>query len=500
MPESRSGDMWNQNLKNLDLSRRRVAAISFLSSISINPDDFHAEPRLDCLKETKVLQDFRERHYSEQQLQQKLKNRGGGPQVVELPPKLDMGQICKNEPVAVHSAPPAFPAPAQLMFKSIAEEKEPSYQSEENDEFHVSSNESLHELQNIARKRTISGNYSERSTSSSREVTYIRTIHDHQHIGTESRLLFTAGAGKGPFVITSVIPWQKTPKYTNRRHSLSRMSLRGDRDLTGRRLRQNSTSRPLSAINDLFDSRDFLFKENQDDMDKSYNHLLRPLYQPAENHDPMVHHKLSTASAMAFDGVRSLSPAFQDDFCYLENDIDNGYSPYELEGWLLVGQHRTFLPFPSYLTSIIDYVKPNEMKKELNEKFKERFPKLEITFTKLRSIKRELKKIATTECNLDLLTLAQSFVYFEQLVVKNRITKMNRKYCAGACLILAAKLNDVKGNSLTNLIEKVESIFRLNRKELLNAEFAVLIALEFGLHCPTWQIFPHYQRLLYNDT
>ena len=96
------------------------------------------------------------------------------------------------------------------------------------------------------------------------------------------------------------------------------------------------------------------------------------------------------------------------------------------------------------------------MKKELNEKFKERFPKLEITFTKLRSIKRELKKIATTECNLDLLTLAQSFVYFEQLVVKNRITKMNRKYCAGACLILAAKLNDVKGNTLTNLIEKVE--------------------------------------------
>ena len=42
--------MWNQNLKNLDLSRRRVAAISFLSSISINPSDFHPEPRLDCLK------------------------------------------------------------------------------------------------------------------------------------------------------------------------------------------------------------------------------------------------------------------------------------------------------------------------------------------------------------------------------------------------------------------------------------------------------------------
>jgi hypothetical protein len=201
--------------------------------------------------------------------------------------------------------------------------------------------------------------------------------------------------------------------------------------------------------------------------------------------------------------MRSFSPAssFQD-----ENEpgvldsMYNGYSPYLLEGWLLVGQHRTFLPFPSYVTSIIDYVKPSEMKKELNMKFKERFPKLEITFTKLRSIKRELQRIAINECHLDLLTLSQSFVYLEQLVLKNRITKINRKYSTGACLILAGKLNDVKGQSLTHLIEKIESVFRLNRRNLLTAEFAVLVALEFALHVPTWQLFPHFQRLLYNDT
>ena len=79
-------------------------------------------------------------------------------------------------------------------------------------------------------------------------------------------------------------------------------------------------------------------------MDKSYNHLLRPLYPPTENLD--VCPKVSNA----FDGslAPSLSPAFQEEY-NLENQIDNGYSPYELEGWLLVGQHRTFLPFPSYL-------------------------------------------------------------------------------------------------------------------------------------------------------
>ena len=33
----------------------------------------------------------------------------------------------------------------------------------------------------------------------------------------------------------------------------------------------------------------------------------------------------------------------------------NGYSPYLLEGWLLVGQHRTFLPFPSYVVRFLPY-------------------------------------------------------------------------------------------------------------------------------------------------
>jgi hypothetical protein len=64
-----------------------------------------------------------------------------------------------------------------------------------------------------------------------------------------------------------------------------------------------------------------------------------------------------------------------------------------------------------------------------------------------------MRHVVMTECALDPLTVATAYAYFEMLVVKNSINKANRKFCAGACIILAAKLNDVKGSTLKNLIE-----------------------------------------------
>ena len=50
------------------------------------------------------------------------------------------------------------------------------------------------------------------------------------------------------------------------------------------------------------------------------------------------------------------------------------------------------------------------------------------------------------KCQLELATIAAAYVYFEKIVLKQIINKQNRKIVAANCLIIAAKLHDVKGN------------------------------------------------------
>ncbi|XP_061695881.1 CDK5 and ABL1 enzyme substrate 1 isoform X2 [Syngnathoides biaculeatus] len=161
------------------------------------------------------------------------------------------------------------------------------------------------------------------------------------------------------------------------------------------------------------------------------------------------------------------------------------------------GKHKRVLIFPSYMTTVIEYVKPSDLKKDMNETFKEKFPHIRLTLSKIRSLKREMKKLAQDECGYEEPTVAMAFVYFEKLVLQGKLNKQNRKLCTGACVLLAAKIGgDLKKHEVKLLIDKLEERFRVNRRELIAFEFPVLVALEFNLHLPEHEVMPHYRRLL----
>ncbi|XP_052450567.1 CDK5 and ABL1 enzyme substrate 2 isoform X1 [Carassius gibelio] len=160
------------------------------------------------------------------------------------------------------------------------------------------------------------------------------------------------------------------------------------------------------------------------------------------------------------------------------------------------GKHKRVLIFASYVATVIEYVKPSDLKKDMNETFKEKFPHIKLTLSKIRSLKREMRSVSE-ECGLQPVTIAMAYVYFEKLVLQGRLNKHNRKLVSSACVLLAAKISsDLKKQEVKQLIDRLEERFRINSKELISLEFTVLVALEMALYLPDSKVMPHYRRLV----
>ncbi|XP_056279623.1 CDK5 and ABL1 enzyme substrate 2 isoform X2 [Pseudoliparis swirei] len=127
------------------------------------------------------------------------------------------------------------------------------------------------------------------------------------------------------------------------------------------------------------------------------------------------------------------------------------------------GKHKRVLIFASYMTTVIEYVKPSDLKKDMNETFKEKYPHIKLTLSKIRSLKRETRVVGE-DCGMQPVTIAMAFVYFEKLVLQGRLNKQNRKLVSAACILLAAKISsDLKKQEVKHLIDLLVKLVYLSR-------------------------------------
>lgn len=97
---------------------------------------------------------------------------------------------------------------------------------------------------------------------------------------------------------------------------------------------------------------------------------------------------------------------------------------------------------------------------------------------------------------LDLLTVAYAYVYFEKLILMGKVDKPKRKILAGACLLVSAKMHlDLRHGQAKELLEEIANVYRISSKDVIAFEFPVLVILQFSLLVPSWQVHEHLRTL-----
>lgn len=335
--------------------------------------------------------------------------------------------------------------------------------------------EDIEENAPLRRCRTLSGSPRPKNF---KKIHFIKNMR--QHDTKNGRIVLISGR-RSFCSIFSVLPYRDSTqvgdlKLDGGRQSAGAMSLKEIIGLEGVEL--GADGKTVSYTQFLLPTNAFGNRRNTIDSTASFSQFRS-----------LSHRSLSMGRAGSTQGSLDAGSDLGDFMDYDPNLLDDPQWP--------CGKHKRVLTFPSYMTTVIDYVKPSDLKKDMNETFKEKFPHIKLTLSKIRSLKREMRKLAQEDCGFEEPTVAMAFVYFEKLALRGKLNKQNRKLCAGACVLLAAKVgSDLRKHEVKHLIDKLEEKFRLNRRELIAFEFPVLVALEFALHLPEHEVMPHYRRLI----
>ncbi|KAF9423622.1 CDK5 and ABL1 enzyme substrate 1 [Podila epigama] len=204
-----------------------------------------------------------------------------------------------------------------------------------------------------------------------------------------------------------------------------------------------------------------------------------------------------------------------------EMEDSSDYDPYYLDDpELKTGKNRTVISLACYMGSVIQYTRPSDLKRELNEHFRNRHPTIDpsITLSKIRKVKTDILAICE-ELDLEISTAALAYAYFEKLVLKDcwggkdtssvhstesspsPVTKENRKMMACACLLLAYKVNEPKRppGEFTALMKTMNKHMDVSVKDIKENEFQVFSLLDFNLYIARQEFLPHFEQILYRQ-
>ena len=171
---------------------------------------------------------------------------------------------------------------------------------------------------------------------------------------------------------------------------------------------------------------------------------------------------------------------------------------------------RKQLAIPSLRATVIPYSKSKDLKEDVNQQFLLTHPWIEesgLSLTGIRKCKMIMINLALQDTpRVEASTIAYAVVYFEKLILKQIVTKENRKLVASSCIVLAYKFWEspaaTTGTDFTYLLSDLEDHFDVPRKRVLSAEFKIYALLNFDLLIPKVHAIPHFERLLalYNIT